>query len=154
MTKDIEYQLVLNKQIGPVLLSMKKDELRKLLNEMYTPTAAHIDEELGGMEINASDYFEKSGVKVEYDKLDKVVFIEVGYLVPVYYDSVSLFEASYAELFDTFKKLDPLIEEDEAGFTSESLCLSIYAPEHSHDKNSAIQLVSIFEKDYLKMLNP
>jgi len=144
------FQLIPHQQIGPVALGMLKDDLRRTLRGNVIATAAYVDEELDNLHVFASDYFEESGIKVEYNEKNEVVFIEVGNLFPVYYDSHSLFEMRFNQLYNLFRQRDALVEMDESGFTSFELCVSVYAPEHVESKNCLIELVSIFSEGYLE----
>lgn len=143
------YQLVLKSHIGPVSLGMKKEDLRKIMSGNVEVEEAYIDMELGGMAINASDYFEETGIKVEYDSGGLVIFIEIGDFVPVWFESVSLFELNFREIFTFFRKHDRQFRSDESGFNSEKLGVAVYAPEHEDDPKCKIELISIFIDGYM-----
>ena len=148
MEKAFTFELVLHQRIGPVQLGMRREALRATLPERVYAQESHIEEELGGMLANASDYFEDSGVKVEYDSDDRVVFIEVGNLVPLLYQNISLFELTFMQVYSMFRAIDPEMRLDESGATSYKLQIALYAPQYVQKDDCTVELLSIFSDTY------
>ncbi|MGB8193775.1 MAG: hypothetical protein WCF67_17720 [Chitinophagaceae bacterium] len=95
-----------------------------------------------------TDYFYLYEAKVEYDRNDRSIFIEVGSLYPVIFGNRNLFDLSYEELLRFFLSIDPAVVIEPLGFTSNNLQIAIYAPDGVKDTRVPCELVSVFVKGY------
>ncbi len=117
------------KGVGEIRFGMSKTELRTLLNQPYVFMEEERDTYFEGWYQPQRDYFETDGIKVEYDKDDRCLFIEVGPEVELNYEGVYFFKSTCAELHTFFRKIDPAFETAPPFMESPFMGMSITMPQ-------------------------
>ncbi|MBP0018800.1 MAG: hypothetical protein J7647_14790 [Cyanobacteria bacterium SBLK] len=134
--------------IGPLELGMTRAQIRACLrgNPVFLPAESNsVDADL---DRPASDYFEEDDVKVEYDDKMECEFVEVGAKSNVILNGVSLFDLSFAELYNYLQSLDADLLESDAGCISLGLGIAIFGEECLDDPQQPCELISLFKRGY------
>ncbi|MDP2699909.1 hypothetical protein [Thalassospira sp.] len=133
------------KSIGPILLSMTKENVRDVIKCNFEHQEKS---KISGIEIDAKDYFSDFGIMVHYNKCGNVCFVEVDNLSNVVFKDVTLFDQSFDIIKKWFMELDDKIMMQDAGFTSLKFGISFFSPDHLEYPTRPPELISIFEKNY------
>jgi hypothetical protein len=129
--------------IGPIHLGMTREQVLAILGTPYRSSERTPDFPIPGFTSPASDYFHETGLKVEYDAGNMVVFIEAGPIVPLIYQGISLFEYSFADVRKLFASTMQEQEFD-AGIQFPEGGLSLYAPAYRDEPHLPCELISVF----------
>lgn len=97
---------------------------------------------------SATDSFDNLGIFVNYDDSDCCEAFEFARPAEPFFLEINLFELSYTDLLNWFKKIDHNIIEFDVGFTSYKFGIGIYAPEKEDNPNLHCEGVIIFRKGY------
>lgn len=134
--------------IGPLAIGMSREQIRSCLREEPVFLPAESNDVDSDIDRPASDYFEEDDVKVEYDEKMECEFIEIGAKSNVILNGVSLFDLSFAELYDYLQSLDEDLLESDAGCMSLGLGIAVFGEECLEDAQQPCELISIFKRGY------
>ncbi len=142
------YELIPNKQIGPLTLGMKREEIHQLLQEPFTYSPAEwVDDEEEPFLSPAFDYFETTDVKIEYNEQEEVTFIEIGPLSTVVWLDVSVFDTSAAQLVSMMQAIDSSCSSDDYVVMAPSLGMAVCLPEDEDPNKAPVTLISVFSAE-------
>jgi hypothetical protein len=142
------YELIPNKQIGPLALGMKREEVHKLLQEPFTYSPAEwIDDEEEPFLSPAFDYFETTDAKIEYNEQEEATFIEIGPLSSVVWLDVSVFATSAAQLISMMQAIDSSCSSDDYVVMAPALGMAVCLPEDEDLNKEPVTLISIFSAE-------
>jgi hypothetical protein len=133
--------------IGPLKLGLSRKAFHNSIGgkfETFPPAKGRVDLP----DTPLTDYFYDYDAKVEYDRHERTMFIEVGPKFPVVFEGQNLFDLSYQELISFFVARDPELVLEDVGFTSMKFHIAVYAPEGVQDSRVPCELVSVFVKGY------
>ncbi len=95
-----------------------------------------------------TDAFDRQGMQVFYDEQDRVEALEVFAPARPVFGELDLFSTPYTVLIDAMRALDPDLQEDELGFTSNALGFGVYAEHKDVDPERPSEGVIVFRQGY------
>lgn len=95
-----------------------------------------------------TDAFDPIGLQVFYDIDDRAEALEVFAPSRPCFGDLDLFSTPYSTLVDILRVLDPDLQEDELGFTSNALGFGVYAEHKDSDPERPSEGVIVFRKGY------
>lgn len=100
--------------------------------------------------VDEIDYYLQSSLQLEFGETDILKSVEFSNEVDVLFKNKHLFQMTYRELENWFRKLDPDLEIEEIeGFTSYKLGIAAWFPKDEEDKRTKIaESILIFERGY------
>jgi hypothetical protein len=128
--------------LGPVTFGMTRDEVARAMGAVprrFKKTVACT---------TLTDAFDPLGVQVFYDADDRVEALEVFAPSRPSFGDLDLFNTPYVMLLEAARALDPDVQEDELGFTSNALGFGVYAEHKDTDPERPSEGVIVFRKGY------
>jgi hypothetical protein len=137
------FELKPRKGISNIQFGMPLGMVRNIMNEPYFAQDASISMIVPGLEIPASDYFQESAIKMEYDSNLLLSFIEMGPAIHLTFEGLDLFSKTFGQLLKHFKGLGYEVNFESGNFTIPELGITL-VPHGSKDYSElAVQLLSI-----------
>ncbi len=139
------YEIIIGKAIGNVRIGMKRDEVRKLFDnlEEWRETPYGFDYEVV---YDSNDEFQ-----IYYDQNDCVNFVLCTAMDDMSLDGKVLNdELFYDDILENAKEMASDIEEDEVGFTSNQLGFGAcaYYDEDEEDEVARVESIQVAVKNY------
>lgn len=128
--------------LGPVTFGMSRDEVAEAMGSAprrFKKTVACT---------TLTDAFDQQGMQVFYDADDRVEALEVFAPSRPSFGDLDLFCTPYTALTKAMRALDPDLQEDELGFTSNALGFGVYAEHKDTDPERPSEGVIVFRKAY------
>ena len=128
--------------IGPLTFGMTREEVEHAVGSRphrFRKTLACA---------TLTDAFDGAGMHVYYDDQDRVEAIELFAPARPTFNDHDLHNMPYSSLIAAIRILDPEVQEDELGFTSNALGFGVYTEAKDTQPEQPAEAVIVFRKDY------
>jgi hypothetical protein len=128
--------------LGPVTFGLTRDEVAEAMGTVprrFMKTMACT---------TLTDAFDRLGMQVFYDADDRAEAVEVFAPSRPHFGDLDLFNLPYTTVLAAVRALDPDVQEDELGFTSNALGFGVYAEQKDVDPERPSEGVIVFRKGY------
>jgi hypothetical protein len=136
----VNYDLRPYDGVGPLKIGISRVEVHGMLGDS-PPSFLKAGETL-------TDIYEQFGLFVYYDGEAKADAFELFPPANPTFESESILGRSFREVQDWFRKLDPNLETDGAGFTSLHFGVGVYAPFAMKEPEEPVEAVILFREGY------
>ena len=128
--------------VGPIRFGMSPDEVRVTLGAEFesfkrTPASDYL-----------CDHFHELGCFVYYDGERLVEAVELAEPAKPTLDGINLLSASFKNVIENIKRIDPDVSAESDGFTSLRLGLGGWAPSAEDEPDDALKSIVVFSEGY------